>query len=138
MPSKLICSIWSLVAVPLVCTNLLSTSAFAAGSLPGRNVLLSAPAPLVVEVGKKYKGKGKKAHKHGGKYKGGHHGKYKGNRHIRHWSHKHHYGDFVAGVALGTILGVAVAGIAPRPPSSELFWYWTDHSMSRGYWDYCY
>ena len=57
---------------------------------------------------------------------------------VKNWSRKAYYGDFLAGVALGTIIGVAVAGSAPASPSSDLCWYWTDPSRSRGYWDYCY
>lgn len=106
-------------------------------SVSGANALLQVTPPLVLEVGKKHKGKGKK-HKGKGKHWDKYGGKYKGGNHVRHWSRKPHYGDFFAGVALGTILGVATAGIAPPPPSSELCWYWTDPSRTRGYWDYCY
>ncbi len=59
-------------------------------------------------------------------------------RPVRHWRHRPHYGNIYAGVALGTLLGVAAIGIAPVAPSPELCWYWSDPYMSRGYWDYCY
>ena len=39
---------------------------------------------------------------------------------VKNWSRKAYYGDFLAGVALGTIIGVAVAGSAPASPSSDL------------------
>ena len=59
-------------------------------------------------------------------------------RPVRRWYRKPYYGNFFAGVALGTILGVTAVGIAPVAPSSDLCWYWSDSYMNRGYWDYCY
>jgi hypothetical protein len=52
---------------------------------------------------------------------------------VRPW----YWGRVVAGVAIGTIIGVGVVGTAPAAPSPELCWYWTDSSMTRGYWNYC-
>lgn len=47
------------------------------------------------------------------------------------------FGRFVGGVMLGTAIGVAVAGQAPYPPSSNLCWYWSDARKKYGYWYYC-
>ena len=60
------------------------------------------------------------------------------NVYVRNWSRKPYYGNVLAGVALGTILGVAAVGVAPPPPADNLCWYWTNPSKNRGYWDYCY
>lgn len=60
------------------------------------------------------------------------------NRPVKRWSRKPHYGNIVAGVALGTMLGVTAVGIAPPPPGPNLCWYWTNPAKNRGYWDYCY
>ena len=54
---------------------------------------------------------------------------------VRGWNRRPYYGRVVAGVALGTIIA---ASVAPRPPSDEVCWYWTNASKTRGYWDYCY
>jgi hypothetical protein len=59
-------------------------------------------------------------------------------RPVRHWYHRPYYGNFVAGVALGTILTVGAIGVAPVAPASNLCWYWSDPAMVSGYWDYCY
>ncbi len=56
---------------------------------------------------------------------------------VRPWRHRPHFGRIVAGVALGTIITVAVAGAVPRSPASNLCWYWSDQSEITGYWDYC-
>ena len=56
----------------------------------------------------------------------------------RHWVRRPYFGTVIAGVALGTILTAAVIGAAPPPPAPNLCWYWTDPSMTRGWWDYCY
>jgi hypothetical protein len=56
---------------------------------------------------------------------------------VRHWARRPYYGRVVGGVALGTILTAAAIGIAPAAPASNLCWYWTDPSQTRGYWDYC-
>jgi hypothetical protein len=60
------------------------------------------------------------------------------DRPVKRWSRKPHYGNVVAGVARGTMLGVAAVGIAPPPPGPNLCWYWTNPAKNRGYWDYCY
>jgi hypothetical protein len=59
-------------------------------------------------------------------------------RPVRGWYRKPYYGNFVAGVALGTVLAVGAVGIAPVAPASNLCWYWSDPAMINGYWDYCY
>jgi len=58
-------------------------------------------------------------------------------RPVRGWYRKPYYGNFVAGVALGTILAVGAVGIAPIAPADDLCWYWSDPAMINGYWDYC-
>jgi hypothetical protein len=58
-------------------------------------------------------------------------------RPVRVWNARPHYGTIVAGVALGTLIGVAVANTAPTPPAANLCWYWSDASRTQGYWDYC-
>lgn len=55
-------------------------------------------------------------------------------RPVRPWVRRPYYGAVVAGVALGTVIAVSTI---PSPPSSELCWYWSNSSMTRGYWDYC-
>lgn len=55
---------------------------------------------------------------------------------VRPWVRRPYYGTVVAGVALGTVVAVA-ATRAPAPPSSNLCWYWTNSSQTKGYWDYC-
>jgi hypothetical protein len=55
----------------------------------------------------------------------------------RPWSRRPYYGRIIGGVALGTIIGVAVVGAVPRRPAPDLCWYWADPYRSRGYWDYC-
>lgn len=59
-------------------------------------------------------------------------------RNIRVWRRKPYYGNIFAGVALGTLIGVAIAGTAPVAPAPNLCWYWTSPAMVQGYWDYCY
>ena len=56
----------------------------------------------------------------------------------RPWAHRPYYGTIVAGVALGTIIGVTAVGVVPRRPAPDLCWYWVDRGGTRGYWDYCY
>jgi hypothetical protein len=56
---------------------------------------------------------------------------------VRPWRPRPHYGTFIAGVALGTIVTAAVIGAAPAAPAPNVCWYWADPSMSQGYWDYC-
>jgi hypothetical protein len=57
---------------------------------------------------------------------------------VKNWSHKSYYGNVIAGVALGTILGVTAVGVVPAAPAPDLCWYWTNVSKNRGYWDYCF
>jgi hypothetical protein len=60
-----------------------------------------------------------------------------GRRHavvVRHWVRRPYYGRVVAGVTLGTIIA---ATVVPTAPASDLCWYWTNSSETRGYWDYC-
>jgi hypothetical protein len=94
-----------------------------------------AVTPLVTEVkkwkGKNWKGKNWKPNKH--IYVGP-----RGGVYVRTWRRRPYYGTVIAGVALGTILGVAIAGTAPPRPSPDLCWYWTNPARNRGYWDYCY
>lgn len=52
---------------------------------------------------------------------------------VRPW----YWGRVVAGVAVGSIIAVSVAGAVPKAPSSTLCWFWTDDNQTRGYWDYC-
>jgi hypothetical protein len=59
-------------------------------------------------------------------------------RPVRGWYRRSYYGNFVSGVALGTILGVTAVGVAPFAPAPNLCWYWSDPAMINGYWDYCY
>lgn len=56
----------------------------------------------------------------------------------RSWRHRPHYGRFVAGVTLGTILAVALANTTPVAPSPDVCWYWSNRAHTHGYWDYCY
>ena len=56
----------------------------------------------------------------------------------RPWAPRPYYGTIIAGVALGTIIGVAAVGLAPPRPAPDLCWYWVDPYRTRGYWDYCY
>jgi hypothetical protein len=56
----------------------------------------------------------------------------------RPWARRPYYGRIVAGVALGTLITVAVVGAVPHRPASDLCWYWADPYRNRGYWDYCY
>jgi hypothetical protein len=53
---------------------------------------------------------------------------------VRPWVRRPYYGTVVAGVALGTIIA---ASTIPAAPSSNLCWYWSNSSNTRGYWDYC-
>jgi len=58
-----------------------------------------------------------------------------GRVYVRGWNRRPYYGTIIAGVALGTIIA---ATVAPRPPASNLCWYWTNPARTHGYWDYCY
>ena len=56
---------------------------------------------------------------------------------VRPWVRRPYYGELVAGIALGTIVAVAVANAMPPPPEPGLCWYWTNPGRTHGYWDYC-
>jgi hypothetical protein len=118
---------------------------FASAGVPAQGLgagSLTAVAPIVTEV-KSYKGGkgGKNVYVKKNVYvnkniyvnKGG--GK---NWYVKRWNHKPYYGNIIAGVALGTLIGVTAVGVAPAAPSSDLCWYWTSPAHNRGYWDYCY
>ena len=53
---------------------------------------------------------------------------------VRPWVRRPYFGTIVGGVALGTLIAVTVAPVAPAP---NLCWYWADPSQTQGYWDYC-
>ncbi|HEY6256780.1 MAG TPA: hypothetical protein VIY51_13400 [Xanthobacteraceae bacterium] len=53
---------------------------------------------------------------------------------VRPWVRRPYYGTVVAGVALGTVIA---ATAVPPAPSSDLCWYWSNSSQTKGYWDYC-
>jgi hypothetical protein len=53
---------------------------------------------------------------------------------VRPWVRRPYFGAVVAGVTLGTIIA---ATTIPPAPSSDLCWYWSNSSRTRGYWDYC-
>jgi hypothetical protein len=55
-------------------------------------------------------------------------------RPVRPWVRRPYYGTVVAGVTLGTIIA---ASTIPTAPASDLCWYWSNSSKTRGYWDYC-
>lgn len=52
---------------------------------------------------------------------------------VRPW----YWGRVVAGVTIGTVIVASAVAVAPKPPSPELCWFWTDHKMTSGYWSYC-
>jgi hypothetical protein len=56
---------------------------------------------------------------------------------VRPWRPRPHYGRIIAGVALGTIIVVAVARSVPAQPAPNVCWYWVSPSQTDGYWDYC-
>ena len=58
-------------------------------------------------------------------------------RPVRPWAKKPHYGQIVAGVTLGTIIGAAAVGVVPVAPAPNVCWYWTNPVKDKGYWDYC-
>jgi hypothetical protein len=58
-------------------------------------------------------------------------------RPVKPWDKKHHYGQFVAGVTLGTIIGANAVGVAPVAPAPNVCWYWTNPAKDKGYWDHC-
>ncbi len=55
----------------------------------------------------------------------------------RPWYRRPYYGTIIGGIALGSIIGAAAYGLAPRPPSPDVCWFWADEIQSQGYWDYC-
>lgn len=59
-------------------------------------------------------------------------------REIRQSVRQRYVGRMIAGVVLGEIIGVSVAGRPPvRPPRADLCWFWSDSFRQRGYWYYC-
>jgi hypothetical protein len=95
----------------------------AAGAATGLGAgSVSAATPLVTQV-KNYKGGGKNVYVKKNVYvnknvyvkKGG--GK---NWYVKRWNHKPYYGNVIAGVALGTLIGATAVGVAPsqQPPTS--------------------
>jgi hypothetical protein len=121
------------LALALPCLGVVSAP-YAAAGVPGASrEALGAPTQLVTKAKKNVVKKNVTVKKNVYVNK-----KVYVNRPVKRWSHKPHYGNFVAGVALGTMLGVTAVGIAPPPPASNLCWYWTNPAKNRGYWDYCY
>ena len=55
----------------------------------------------------------------------------------RPWVRRPYFGTIIAGIALGTIVGVTAYGLVPPRPRPDLCWYWIDEVQSQGYWDYC-
>ena len=132
MRLKAVCMALALILPPAFLG--LGASSAAAGVSTGI-ALPETASSLVVEV-KRYKGKsnGKAWNRHHRKAYSGRHG----NRYyVKRWNRRPHYGNVVAGVALGTIIGAAAVGVAPAP-RGDLCWYWSDLSKRSGYWDYCY
>jgi hypothetical protein len=60
-----------------------------------------------------------------------------GGRPFRGWARRPYYGTILGGIALGTVIAVAVAGTPPEAPAPNMCWFWSDPSYSQGYWDYC-
>ncbi len=60
-----------------------------------------------------------------------------GGRPFRGLVRRPYYGTILGGIALGTVIGVAVAGTVPEAPAPNMCWFWSDPSYSQGYWDYC-
>lgn len=59
-------------------------------------------------------------------------------RGYRPWVRRPYFGTIVGGIALGTLVTVAVVGAAPAyAPAPGLCWYWADPSLTTGFWDYC-
>ena len=48
-----------------------------------------------------------------------------------------YWGRVVAGVTIGTIIVASAVAVAPKPPSPELCWFWSDSTKTKGYWNYC-
>ena len=53
---------------------------------------------------------------------------------VRAWGRRPYYGTIVGGVALGSLIAVTAAPVAPAP---DLCWIWTTPAHTQGYWDYC-
>lgn len=132
-------SLSAIAVAALVSVGIALPYQLAAAGVPAQGLgtgSLAAAAPLVNEV-KNYKGgKGGKnvyvkksiyVNKGGGK-----------NWYVKRWNRKPYYGNIIAGVALGTLIGVTAVGVAPAAPSEDLCWYWSSPAHNRGYWDYCY
>ena len=116
-----------LAAAGLICLGILAPKLAAAVPSPvGLSTGAEAVAPLATQVRKWNRGR----------YRGRNWRRYTGPRraYVRRWYRRPYYGSVVAGVVLGTII---VASTVPRAPSSDLCWYWTNSSQTRGYWDYC-
>jgi hypothetical protein len=58
-------------------------------------------------------------------------------RPVRPWVRRPYYGTIIGGVALGTVIAAAAAGVAPAAPGPNMCWFWSDASQTQGYWDYC-
>jgi hypothetical protein len=130
-----------LLGAPLalgLCIVALPGSAFAA-SAPPQGLQAGRPALLMLIDHDNKGNKGDKGKNWSRNWNGKNwNGKNYHGGHVRYWNRKPYYGDFIGGVVLGTILGVGAVGVAPPPPGPQFCWYWTDPSMTRGYWDYCY
>jgi hypothetical protein len=58
-------------------------------------------------------------------------------RPVRVWAPRPYYGTVIGGVALGTMIAVSAASVAPVAPAPNMCWYWVDSAQVQGYWDYC-
>ena len=58
-------------------------------------------------------------------------------RPVRVWAPRPYYGTIIGGVALGTMIAVSAASVAPVAPAPNMCWYWVDSAQVQGYWDYC-
>ena len=131
-------SISGIAVAALVSVSIVLPYQLAAAGVPGQGLGAGSPAAgtsLVIEAKHGHAGKGKGKNIHVNKnirVKGGK------NWYVRSWRHKPYYGSVIAGVALGTLIGVTAAGIAPPPPAPNLCWYWSNPYRNQGYWDYCY
>ena len=55
-------------------------------------------------------------------------------RPVRPWVPQPYYGGVFDGVTLGTIMA---ATAVPTSLSTDVCWYWSNSSKTRGYWDFC-
>ena len=121
-----------LAVAGFVCVGLtLPQSATAAPSPAGVRTGAEGAASPVIQI-KRWRGRNFNARRWNGR------GVYRGPRgrvYVRGWNRRPYYGSVIAGVALGTIIAAAAA---PRAPSDNLCWYWTNPARTNGYWDYCY